>query len=359
MRGGGGALVLAGDQLRVHRDRALDQRERHRAQLVVLHDRADPADRAAVAQHRVAGRAGGARRRRRGAAAPAAAAGGPGWPPGRPSPARGSSPWSGAPPSRSSRPRAGSCGRRCRAAAGGAAPRRAAPRTPCVPAGRAPAAVSRCHQASSWRRGGPAGRRRRRRASRMRRTKPPSGSASAPCGRAGDRHAGRGQHVGGVRADDAQHGELGGGVARLDLGPEHHLVQVAQQLGHVARLGVEVDGVADVRDDHVVQHPAVGSSTSASVPVSAGSSLTCWVSSRCSQLSRSAPGTAITPRWLRSTTARRAGHRPLLGQRVAAVRGDAGVRVLQASGTVSVGRGHRSSASRRGSRGSARTARRG
>ena len=38
-----------------------------------------------------------------------------------------------------------------------------------------------------------------------------------------------------------------------------------------------------------------------SVPVAGGRSSRCWVVRLCSQLSRSSPGTATTPRWERST----------------------------------------------------------
>ena len=47
-------MVHAGDQLRVHRDRPLHQRQRDRAELVVLRHGADAADGAPVPEHRVA-----------------------------------------------------------------------------------------------------------------------------------------------------------------------------------------------------------------------------------------------------------------------------------------------------------------
>ena len=129
IRAGAARSSRARDEVGVDLDRPLDQRQRDRPELVVLHHGADPPDRAVAGEHLLA------RPRQLLVAGvevqqhAACAAGGRGWPPWPPSPGRGSSPSPGAPRTRSSRPRAGWSARRCPGRAGGASPRRAAPRT--------------------------------------------------------------------------------------------------------------------------------------------------------------------------------------------------------------------------------------
>jgi hypothetical protein len=60
-----------------------------------------------------------------------------------------------------------------------------------------------------------------------------------------------------VRPDQRQHRQFRGRVARLDLRPEPHRVQVLQQRLGGAGLHVEVHGAVDVRDDRVVLDPAL------------------------------------------------------------------------------------------------------
>ena len=90
---GGGYAV--GEQLRIDRHVALDQREPDRAELVVPRRRADEADLSTLERHRRCRARAAGRPSRRAAAAPAAAAVGPGCAPARPSPAPGSSPCRG------------------------------------------------------------------------------------------------------------------------------------------------------------------------------------------------------------------------------------------------------------------------
>ena len=123
--------------------RPLDDRQRHRAVLVVPRHRGEPthlalAERAPATRHRAARGP-----TRRGAGRPGGAAAGRGCAPGRSSPGRGSSPCAGAPRCAASRPRAGWCGGRSRSPSRG---RHAATRSASaaqVPAsGRSPTAAS-------------------------------------------------------------------------------------------------------------------------------------------------------------------------------------------------------------------------
>ena len=77
------------------------------------------------------------------------------------------------------------------------------------------------------------------------------------CRALGHGHVERGEHRLRLRPDEREHRQLGRRVARLDLGPEDHLLQVGEQLGQLGRLDVEVDDVVDLRHRHVVQHAAL------------------------------------------------------------------------------------------------------
>ena len=194
MRAGATRSSTPGHQLGVHRHRPLDQRQRHRPQLVVQHDGADPADRAAVAQHRVPGHrqllvAGVQVQQHQPARRPAevrhpghrllAAVAALGQVHRRADPAD----------LVRDRPVVG-----VHAQPGPRRPRPAAPRRPSRRPGRAPRRGQPVPPVAPARRAAPAGPPRPAPGQRIRRTSPPPGSAPHSVRPRRHRHAGRGQH---------------------------------------------------------------------------------------------------------------------------------------------------------------------
>ena len=202
--------------------RPFDQGQRDRAGLVVVGHGTDPTDGAALGgEHRVARPRAGCRPSRPGAAAPAGAAAGRGCAPGRPSPGRGSSPCPGAPRCPASGPRSGWSARRCPPRGAGAAAIRSAADRPTAgragPGGDQPGGQrsprSARGTAISMPSAGPADE-----SVRSRRCRADVAGTGSPAARAVV------VAVGPTRATSAR-----SAIAGLDVGPEPHRLQVAQQ----------------------------------------------------------------------------------------------------------------------------------
>ena len=206
----------------------------------------------------------------------------------------------------------------------------ARPGWPRRPRGRPAARPSLLDHRRAWRRAAPAGRRRAGRAGPGRRRTPVPHRVLVACGgtepaanfgpgTAPTRRCGQiGEQVGRARPDQRQHRQLGGRVARLDLGEEPHHLQVFQQAGARARLGVEPRGRAVLGDDRRAARRARSArGPAARCPGPADRSDRCWVVRVCSQLARSSPGTAITSRLDRSTRPTAVSSSALLAHRVA------------------------------------------
>ena len=185
---------------------------------------------------------------RPGSASPAGAAAGRGCAPGRRSPGPGSTPFPGARRWPATPPRSGSSGRRCRRPTGAGGWESAGRRRPsCRPAPHprsTSAAATRPSSARGTSRSMLSSLRRTDTAvgQQCRRARPPG---SAACrGLLGD--------MPGQRTEQRQFGELGGAVGHLDLGPEPHPVEVAQQRSAGAGLGVQIGHFAEFGDDEMV-----------------------------------------------------------------------------------------------------------
>ena len=236
--------------------------------------------------------------RRTGAAAPAGAAAGPGCAPGRPSPGRGSSPCPGAPRCRSSRPRAGSCGGRSRSPSRGR--RRLDPQ--------------RLVRPGPDRRGAGGGER--------------LGDLGQRAARHQQVHLGRPGTPGETAAGQRQHAQSASGAGSPAAastvaapGPatvstassavasrgstreqEPHRLQVAQQRRRPRPARCPARSCRPARPPRSgARRARAGRAPAPSVPVPSASADRCWEVIECSQDSRSAPGTASTPRLLRST----------------------------------------------------------
>ena len=121
----------------------------------------------------------------------------------------------------------------------------------------------------------------------------------------------------------AKHRPVVGDQRRLDAEQEAHLLQEVDQRRPGAGLDVGPGGAAEVGEHEVVLD--VARSATGPAPrcrCRRPSRSRCWLVRLCSQVSRSAPGTATTSRSLRSTRPGALGEQPLLAQRVAVVGGD-------------------------------------
>jgi hypothetical protein len=134
----------------------------------------------------------------------------------------------------------------------------------------------------------------------------------------------------GIRADQRQQRPVGGDVGRLDAHEEAHPVEEVTQRPAWPGSTSEPGGRAVVGDQGVLLD----------VPVrreqqqfgAGGKAGEVWVVRLCSQLNRSSPGTATTPRWDRSTRADRGREGALLAHRVAVVRDHTGRRDCRGRG---------------------------
>ena len=165
-----------------------------------------------------------------------------------------------------------------------------------------------------------------------------AGAADVPAaverrGALGQRHADRGEHRLGLGADEGEQRQLARRVAGLDLGPEDHLGEVGQQLRELGRLDVEVDDVADLRDPHVVQHPALPVEHQGLGGAAVGQRADVLGEQQVQPFEPVGAGHRDDPAVAAVDDGRVAGHRALLGERVAVV---GGYRVVEAV----VGEGH-------------------
>jgi hypothetical protein len=121
---------------------------------------------------------------------------------------------------------------------------------------------------------------------------------------------------------------------RFDLRPEPHLLEVVQQHRRVAGFGVEPHRLVDVRDHDVVQHPPVQVEDKRLGPRSLGQLADVLGEQQVQPREPVSAGYGEHVAVAAVDDGGRAGHRPLLGQRVAAVSRDGGVRVRHGLGDL-------------------------